>query len=704
MRRFEILLVAVLFSVSCVRDEPKVTAYSGAPVVIISIDTLRSDRLPAYGYDRIETPALDALRDDGILYRNAWSHAPTTLPAHVSLLTGLLPAQHGVRNNLGYVFDGTKHKSLPKLLEAAGYETGAAVSAYVLRGTTGLAAEFNAYDDAIAGRADAAIGSLSRPGNVTAAIARDWIVQRKERPFFYLLHLFEPHTPYTPPEPFRSRYADPYDGEIAAADAIVGDLIDSLKQGGVYDRAIVILLSDHGEGLGDHGEAEHGVFLYREAIQVPLIIKLPHGDKGGSVVEENVQLIDLMPTIAALTGVKPPQGLSGQSITGAIPAGRGIYSETLLPRLHFGWSDLRSLVKGRYHYIEAPRAELYDLVVDPRETVNILEDQRRQYAAMREELATYAREAEAPSGVTQEEADKLAALGYLGALRDDTSADLPDPKDRIGDLEQMRAAAREEEGGRIAAAIRIYRTILEANPRFTDAWIRLAAIQEKEGDVESAEESYRRAITTSPSLASGLALSLGNLQLRAGKLDEAAEHAALALHKPTTTAGAHLLLARIALLRGDLEAAERQATAAAREESRRREATILIARARVQQGRLGEAMQLLEQMRRQSSEPLLDLEATRADVLARMNRPDEAESAFREEIARFPENRDAFSRLAILYVALGNSAAAEATLERMYLANRSPSTARLAAETWAAVEDERRAATWRRRAAAPQNF
>jgi arylsulfatase A-like enzyme/thioredoxin-like negative regulator of GroEL len=696
-----LLAVSLLFATACKRSSEAVVR-NDTPVIIISIDTLRADRLPVYGYRGVETPAIDALRRDSILYRNAWSHVPMTLPSHVSLLTGLLPPQHGVRNNLGYVFDGSKHPSLPKLLSQSGYATGAGISAYVLRASTGLGAEFDSYDDAISAQADTAIGSLARSGDVTVASAEKWIGANGTKPFFYLLHLFEPHTPYAPPEPFRTRYAaNPYDGEIAAADAVVGRFLEGLKKSGIYDRALIVLLSDHGEGLGDHGEAEHGVFLYREALQVPLLLKLPKSERAGTTVDANVQLIDLYPTIAALTGAKAPEGLEGKSLLGELDPKRPAYAETLLPRLHFGWSDLQSIVSGSHHYIQAPRPELYDLSSDPRETKNVLTENRRVYAALREEAARHTAEAAAPSAVSKEEAEKLAALGYIGSIRAETAGDLPDPKDHIGDLEQMRLASRAEERGDAAEAKRIYEAVLARNPRFTDAWIRMAGMYESSGQPERAEEAYKRAIATAPSLAAGFALSLGNLQLRMRKLDDAAAHAQLALTKSSAAGGAHLLLARIALARGNAADAEREARLAAEESGRRREATLLIAELRVAQGRLPEALQLADQLRDEpGAAPLLDLESTRGDALARMSRNGEAENAFRAEIAAFPRNREAYTRLAVLYVTMNRLEDAERALQQMFEANRSRSTAELAAGTWAAVENAPAAARWRQRAAA----
>ena len=289
--------------------------FPGAPIVVISIDTLRSDHLPAYGYKGVETPALDALRRDAVLFERAYSHTPLTLPSHVSLLTGVLPSRHGVRDNLGYAFDAEKYPFLPRLLGRAGYATGAAVSAYVLRGETGLAKGFDVYDDGISLRPTEALGNSQRSGRESSRAALAWLGTVKDKPFFLFLHLYEPHTPYAPPEPFATRYrAVPYDGEIATADAIVGDFLAELKKRGVYDKAIIALVSDHGEGLGDHGEQEHGILLYREALQVPLFLKLPGAKLGGAAVAAPAQLVDLAPTLLALAGQPvPPERTAARS-------------------------------------------------------------------------------------------------------------------------------------------------------------------------------------------------------------------------------------------------------------------------------------------------------------------------------------------------------------------------------------------------------
>lgn len=317
--------------VACRGEGSGVRVPDGTPIVLISIDTLRSDRLPVYGYDEIETPALDALARDGVLFTRAYSHTPLTLPSHVSILTGLLPPEHGVRDNIGYPFDAEAPPYLPALLKQHGYSTGAAVSAFVLRGSTGLNSAFDHYEDRIGVVSGKDLGSLQRPGEETLERALSWLGGVADQPFFLFFHIYEPHSPYEPPEPWASRYRSPYDGEVAAADAVIGRLVAALQQMGIYDRCLLILLSDHGEGLMDHGEQEHEVLLYRELLQVPLLVKLPGEQRRGTRVGRPVQLIDVVPTVLELLGAEKPGRLNGSSLFADIQNGerQAIYGENL---------------------------------------------------------------------------------------------------------------------------------------------------------------------------------------------------------------------------------------------------------------------------------------------------------------------------------------------------------------------------------------
>ena len=349
---------------------PLPTPVSG-PVIIISIDTLRADRLPAYGYAAIETPAIDAFAAEAVLFERAYSHVPQTLPAHTSLLSGRLPFEHGVRDNLGFAVD-PEEQLLPDLLRGLGMQTGAVVSSYVLRREVGLARGFDFYDDRMpVATGEASVGQVQREGLASLEVTERWLDSLESSRFFLLWHIYEPHTPYAPPE----RYAGygPYDGEVAFADEIVGRFLDALRARDLYDDATIFLLSDHGEGLGDHDEQEHGIFLYDESIRVPWIAKLPGGVNGGARVARPVQHIDLMPTVLDLVGAPTVTGLRGRSLlpllrdAEATVADQGIYAEGLYSRYHFGWSELLALTGPRYRYIKAPREELYDLETDPGE-------------------------------------------------------------------------------------------------------------------------------------------------------------------------------------------------------------------------------------------------------------------------------------------------------------------------------------------------
>lgn len=701
VKRFVPLLILAT-AVACGRGgETKTTTYSGAPVIVISIDTLRADHLPAYGYKAGSTPAIDALRKDSILFTNAYSHVPLTLPSHVSMLTGLTPEQHKVRNNIGYQL-APAVMTIPKMLKPEGYESGAAVSAYVLRSSTGIASSFDFYDDGIVSRTNVAIGALQRAGSDTSTVAQQWISGHKEKPLFFLLHLFEPHSPYEPPEPFRSRFALPYDGEIAHADQIVGDFIESLKRDGIYDKALIVLMSDHGEGLNQHGEPEHGIFLYREDIHVPLMVKLPTGARAGETSVQPVGLIDVLPTIAEVTGVKAPSGIQGRSLlhSDATSASRRIYSETLYPRIHLGWSELRSLVDSGFHFIQAPRPELYDVNGDPAETKNILADNRRVYASMRDELAKFGTDVEVPVSIDPEEAKKLAALGYLGSTAGATSGPLPDPKDGMPEIAAMMHAMKAAHEGDHAAAVAELRQIVQKNPRLSDAWNQLGMSLETMERYAEAEVAYRKAIDVTPSLAGEFGLRLSNVYLRLNQLDKAAEHARLG--EKINYGGAHLLLARIELEKKQYARAEEEARLATRDTHNDIQAKVLLARIYGQQDKAREALALAEEAaaeaKKRDAGPVEGLHFVVGDALARMQQYPRAEQALREETRLFPRNRQAYASLYIVYVLTNRIPDANAALETMVRVNPTPGAMTFAAETADALGDTRTAAQWRARA------
>jgi choline-sulfatase len=486
MRR---LLLPLALILACQKGEtPAPRPAPQVPVFIISVDTLRSDRLSVYGDAGAVTPSLERLRKDSILFEHAFSHAPLTLPSHASILTGQLPTKHRVRDNGGYAI-AADASTIPGILKSYGYATGAAVSSFVLRRTTGIANGFDHFDDALEK------GEEERGGTASLAAFSSWLDKnRGRRNIFGFLHLFEPHAPYDAPVSANTRSG--YDAEVTAADAVVGSLLDDLESRGLYRDALIIFLSDHGEGLGDHGEDEHGVFLYREIIGVPLIVKLPGNQRAGESVPHVVALSDVFPTILEVLNLPAPGGLDGQSLI-APGTPRRIYSETFFPRLHLGWSESFSMVDDTHHYIDAPRSELYRYRIDPEEKKNLVTEERRVAAAIREELETIDRALNPPSAISREEQKSFAALGYLGSAGVATGK-LPDAKDRISTLRKLKHALGSFQSREYTRAASMLRPLTKEAPELVDAWTLLAEAQLQLGQTRAATETLRGAVQRFP--------------------------------------------------------------------------------------------------------------------------------------------------------------------------------------------------------------
>jgi len=696
-----LLAAAIAFATGCGRGDAagRARAEPGTPVVLVSIDTLRADRLPAYGYRGVETPAIERLRRDGILFENAYTHSPLTLPAHASLLTGLLPPEHGVRNNIGYRLE-EPHATLASLLRARGYATGAAVSAFVLRGATGIAHGFDHYDEVATARGAKAVGEVQRDGRETVAGALAWLRLHAERPFFLFVHLYEPHTPWTPPEAERSRYGASYEGEVAAADAALGALLDGLSELGRYDDALVVLVSDHGEGLSDHGEQEHGILLYREALHVPLVVKLPRSARGGTRLEAPAGLRDVLPTVLAAVAVAAPAAAHGRDLLAGAPAGAaGVYGETYYPRIHLGWSELRSLIDGRYHLIDGPRPELYDLSRDPGEREDLLAARPQVAAAMRAALAASASDFQPPAPASPEERERLMSLGYLaaGAAPADTASALPNPRDRIASYNEARAAFALVEAGRDEDAVRALGRVLRNEPGFVDALTERAAALGRLGRYRESVADYRRAVERAPELAGPLSLTIARVELEMGELDQARASAGRALESDPDAA--HELLASIALAAGRLDEAEREAALVARDAGARARAAVVRAEVLARRGRPHDALALLDEQQRESAAlgPVPWLEFVRGDLLARLGRNEPAEAALRAELAAFPTHARAYASLAIVRALRGAPLAeSRALLDEMGRRSPGAGSRELAARAREFIGDEEGAGRWRR--------
>jgi choline-sulfatase len=689
------------FAASCGRGSLGQRAnetFPKAPVFLISVDTLRSDRLPFYGYAEVETPALSALRKDSVLFERAYSHAPLTAPSHASILTGRLPADHGIHDNLGYHL----RKGVPTLadlLKKEGYATGGAVSCFVLKAVSGIAHGFDFYDDNVdPAEGSLAIGRVQRRGDETEERLEAWLRKAPAgKPLFAFLHLYEPHTPYEPPEPFKTRYASvPYDGEIAAADAIVGTFLSFLKRKGIYDKALIVFFSDHGEGLGDHGEAEHGMFLYREALQVPLLVKLPGGRRAGTSVSSPVALVDVFTTVGqgvAPAGFEPPAGTVSllELAAGAPPPARRILSETFFPRIHFGWSDLASLLDGRWHYIEAPKPEIYDVETDPAEKNNRIAERPDALRALRADILSRRPPYETPADIDLEARKKLTSLGYLSGGPPSATGTLDDPKDRIGTFEQLRRGLGEFTLGNARKAHEVFSKLLAENPQMLDVWDMESKVLLQLGRSEEALAALKKTVDLVPEAARAPYLTeVANLCLQLGKWEEGMKHAEVlrALGDPA----AEDITARAALGKGDLAAAETAARAGIERGTgkARVRACLVLGRVAVLRGDLAVARSFADKAQELSAGdklPQSGLHMLLGDVLAREGRAVEAEKEFLEELRLYPDRTDARVSLAALYASVNRRTDARRVVIDLVSRQPTPEAFLLGIRTFHAMED-----------------
>ena len=705
-----VALAAPALLASCARgpkagEAPKPSP--GAPVILVVVDTLRSDHLPFYGYPRGVTPALSALREDSVLFESAWSPVPLTLPAHASIFTGTLPGTHRVLDNGGYRL-GDSLPTIASLLKANGYATGGAVSSIVLAGASGISRGFDFWEDRIEPEAPGlAANRVQRPGAETARILAEWMQKQPGERLFAFLHVYDPHAPYEPPEPFRGRFADPYDGEVAASDAAVGSFLAALKKKGLYDKSLVVFLSDHGEGLGDHGEDEHGVFLYREAIQVPLLVKLPSARAGekpplaGSSVATPVQIVDVLATVAdavALPGVTPPEGTLSlvRLAAGEKAPPRRLLAETFYPRIRFGWSELRSLVDGSWQYIDAPNPELYDLATDPGEKKNVVADKAGPIRAMKAEVEKRKSGFVAPEAVDEEHAKKLASLGYLTMTSAPTGA-LPDPKDEIATLEMLKKGLGLAKGGRVPESVAVLKELLGRNPRIVDAWEAYAQGLARLGRADEAVAAIRKTVELSPPDRTNYLISVANLCLQVGRPEEAIRNADLAISRGDT--GGHEVKARAYLGMRDLAKAEAEARKAIESGPRSKRAWLVLADVEASRGNFEKALAMTDDVRAKVGEKgLADLTGyhfLRGNLLGRLGRWEEAEKELTEETRLFPQYLPAWQTLVVVRAGRGRMAEARKTVDEMVAAADGPAACMAAVEMLTRMGDTAGAARYR---------
>jgi len=488
-------------------------------LLIITIDTLRPDHLECYGYKLIKTPRINALAADGILIENAYSPIPLTLPSHASLFTGTYPVFHGVRDFTGFTLS-KERATLATMLKSAGYRTGAVVASAVLEAHWGISQGFDFYYDNFPPPSTQNWQSVAeRRGDEVVRESLRWLEKHKKEPFFLWVHLFDPHDPYTPPPPYDRQYsARPYDGEIAFTDENVGRIIDTLKQSGLYDNCLIVLLGDHGESLGEHGEQTHGFFIYDSTLRIPLIFKLPGAAAPRAKrVAGPVRIVDVVPTVLQVLG------LSGKLRTPEVQ-GRSAYpalldkaslsnvmsqAESMLPFYQFEWSPLLSIRMGNFKYIDAPKPELYDTAVDPGEKRNLYAGKQamatRMKELLRQDIARYSPKNAAANlrkDVDPATAEKLASLGYLalskGSSGPPPGRNLPDPKDRIDVYNLISDGTLAARSAKYDRAVKLLTEAVQREPGSLVAHFQLGVVYRVIGMLDKAEQEIQRTLELRP--------------------------------------------------------------------------------------------------------------------------------------------------------------------------------------------------------------
>jgi choline-sulfatase len=542
----------------------------GLNLLLVTLDTTRSDRLGCYGDAAARTPVLDGLARGGVRFENAYSPVPLTLPAHASLLTGKWPPSHGVRNNGRYALPA-QETTLAEVLSGADYDTAAILAAYVLQARFGLNQGFSVYDDQL--DSHARTGDLEAEINAGQVYAkfRSWLKRPRDagKPFFLWLHFYDPHKPYAPPAEFLKRAGnDPYRGELANVDDCLGRVLGDLERRGLLARTLVAVAGDHGEGFGEHGEAGHGIFGYEESLRVPVIFSSPALFPRPEVISSRISLVDLMPTLLHLLGIPEKTATSqgrvlfDRRFRPAVPPGplRTIYFESLYGRELNNWAPLTGLIHGDWKYVSLPQAELYDLRSDPRERVNLFLRQQRQAREMDQELAFFLSQQagpgpEAKRGLSQTDAEKLRTLGYVSSFSASGRSGI-DPKTGVRWHQSMKPLIQELNNGRLATVEEKLAELFR-EPDAVDypyLYVLRGMLLERKKDWRGVERNLLEAIrrfSGTPSQDEDFRLNLLDFYLSNRRWPEARGQADVILSQNPAQPRAHEALGQLAEERGD---------------------------------------------------------------------------------------------------------------------------------------------------------
>jgi arylsulfatase A-like enzyme/Flp pilus assembly protein TadD len=661
-----------------------------ASVVLVTIDTLRADHIGSYG-GLWPTPTLDRLASEGSLFLDCTTHSPLTLPSHASILTGTTPIYHGVKDNGRYRLP-EELDTLAEILKGIGYSTAAFVGALPVHSRFGLAQGFDVYDEKFMGE--------RRAAEVTAG-AVHWIEQQEDGPFFLWVHVFDPHSPYEPPEPFREEYGDTYEGEVVYVDDALGPLF-SVVGGDI----LTVITSDHGESLGEHGEDTHALFIYDATLRVPLIFRGPGVPRGASF-REQARSIDIVPTILELVGQTGRcDTCQGRSLVGLM-RGEEVrpepsYSESYFPRLNLGWSELRAVRWQGWKYIAAPQPELYNLSSDPGELANLAEEEPERIEKLAAELSHIERGAAGPFDIEPERLDPetsrlLSSLGYVSAeaaLSHDGS--LPDPKSRIELWRSLVEAKDLSDKGENEKAIAEFESILERDAKLLQAHYHLSEAYYRMGDYEAAADRCQRLLSIDPKhgraallLAESLfrlgrideaekvyemaaeldrisadpLVRLANLRLESGNFDEARRILDQAAHRDPGDALVAYVRGKINMLEGNIGEAEKAFRDAVAADPAESGARVDLVNLLINQRRFAEAETLLRSgMSMQSRDS--SLHAALGRVLAMSGRTERAIQSFETALELAPESPVVMTSLGIAYLQSGRNTEGLALLTR----------------------------------------
>jgi len=596
-------LLAVLPSFAAAANQPNAVPN----VILITLDTVRADRMGFLGSKYGLTPQLDALASQSLVFEHAYSQAPLTPVSHATILTGTFPQYHGIRNFGDRLPPGVPF--LPEILHAQGYHTGAFVGSIILDPKNGFASGFErGFDVYNAGFHRQKTGerreaSMQRRGEVTLGYALEWLGQQHSSPFFLWFHLWDAHDPYNPPEPFRSRFPSaPYNGCIGYVDATVGKLLDFLRNQGLYDHALIAVAADHGESLGDHGELTHSIFLYDATIHVPLLLKLPGNRFGGQHVHSTASLVDLAPTLLEALGLTPPPAMQGGSLLPLIrnpqPGNRPSFATGDHSERSFGWSALVSLRVDHQLYVRAPSPELYDLASDPGAKTNLYPRNRLTAARLAVQLDNFVKRIStgAPQtlqdGLDEKSREKLSALGYMASGKTTPSTSI-DPKERIDVANDMHDASLAIEEGKEATVIPLLLRVVAKDPQIQAAQYYLGIAYSRQGNFAKAIPPLRKAVELRPD-ALMAQYELAICFYETGDLNTAAKHFEILVENRPDWTDARYSLASIYARTGRPQEAAKNLLEVLQEEPDHYRANLLLGRMLFVNGTYAEALPYLE--------------------------------------------------------------------------------------------------------------